>query len=208
MYNCPKLEAIAFSKQLDTTSAMLASARGAAAAHDEDGKSALIAGSCSCSDATASTPVPKLSSSTKHHFLPCLESLDIYHCDGLSEVLDLPPSIKTLEIYRCSNLQALSGQLDAVQKLSTEDCSLKSLESLLGELALLEELYLYGCKSLVSLPNGPQAYSSLRRLTIKSCPGVKLLPQSLQQRLGDLKDEDKELDAHYYQGNLQFLYVF
>jgi Leucine-rich repeat (LRR) protein len=204
IYDCPKLEAIAFSKQLDTTSAMLASAQGVAATHDEDGKSALIAGSCS--DATASTPVPTLSSSTKHHLLPCLESLRIYRCDGLSEVLDLPPSIKTLEIYWCSNLQALSGQLDAVQKLSIEDCSLKSLESLLGELALLEELYLYGCKSLVSLPNGPQAYSSLRRLTIKSCPGVKLLPQSLQQRLGDLKDEDKRLDARY-QGNLQFLYL-
>ena len=88
IYDCPKLEAIAFSnKQLDTTSAMLASAQGVAAAHGEDGKSALIAGSCS--DATASTPVPKLSSSTKPHFLPCLESLRIFCCDGLSEVLSI-----------------------------------------------------------------------------------------------------------------------
>jgi len=161
--SCPKLESIAFSKQLDT--------RGVAAAQDD--KSALIPGSGSYSDATASTPV---------------------------QVLDLPPSIKKLIIYGCSNLQALSGQLDAVQTLRIWGCSsLKSLESLLGELALLEELYLSDCKSLVSLPNGPQAYSSLRSLTIKSCPGIKLIPQSLQQRLGDLKVEDKDLDAHYYQ---------
>ena len=197
--SCPKLESIAFSKQLDT--------RGVAAAQDD--KSALIPGSGSYSDATASTPVRKLPSSTRHHFLPFLESLIILKCNGFTEVLDLPPSIKKLIIYGCSNLQALLGQLDAVQTLRIWGCSsLKSLESLLGELALLEELYLSDCKSLVSLPNGPQAYSSLRSLTIKSCPGIKLIPQSLQQRLGDLKVEDKDLDAHYYQGNLQFLYLF
>ncbi|KAG0520886.1 hypothetical protein BDA96_08G113100 [Sorghum bicolor] len=201
--SCPKLESIAFSKQLDTST----SSRGGAAAQDD--RSALIQGSGSCNDATASTPVPKLPSSTRHHFLPCLESLIISECNGLTEVLDLPPSIETLTIFVCDNLRALSGQLDAVQTLSIVGCSsLKSLESLLGELALLEELYLSRCKSLVSLPNGPQAYSSLRSLTIQYCPRIKLLPQSLQQRLGDLKDEDKRPDAHFYHGNLQFLYLF
>ncbi|CAL4982285.1 unnamed protein product [Urochloa decumbens] len=205
IFSCKKLESIAFSKQLDTSSTMLTSARGGAAALDD--KSTLIPGSGSCSDATASTPVPMLSSSTKHPFLPCLESLKLSYCDGLSEVLDLPPSIKTLKIQSCSNLQALSGQLDAVQTLSIYHCgSLKSLE-LLGELALLEELNLYNCKSLVLLPIGPQAYSSLRHLSIKSCPRIKLLPQSLQQRLGDLKDEDKDLDAHYYQGPNSWKYA-
>ncbi|OQU79149.1 hypothetical protein SORBI_3008G101200, partial [Sorghum bicolor] len=200
---CPKLESIAFSKQLDTST----SSRGGAAAQDD--KSALIPGSGSCSEATASTPVPKLSSSTKHHFLPCLESLTIDICSGLSEILDLPPSIKTLRIRWCRNLQALSGQLDAIQILEILECNgFESLESFLGELALLEELYLSRCKSLVSLPNGPQAYSSLRRLTIKSCPGIKLLPQSLQQRLGDLKDEDKKLDAHHYQASYLICILF
>ncbi|CAO2145737.1 unnamed protein product [Urochloa humidicola] len=201
--SCKKLESIAFSKQLDTSSAMLTSARGGAAALD--GKSEIIPGSGSCSDAaTVSSPVPMLSSSTKHHFLPCLESLKISYC-GLSEVLDLPPSIKTLKIDSCSNLQALSGQLDAVQKLEIYHCSsLKSLE-LLGAFALLEELELYNCKSLVSLPIGPQAYSSLRHLWIGLCPGIKLLPQSLQQRLGDL--EYKNIDAHYYQGPNSWKYA-
>ncbi|CAL4994891.1 unnamed protein product [Urochloa decumbens] len=188
---CDKLESIAFSKQLDTSSTVLTSARGGAAALDD--KSEIIPGSVSFSDATASTPVPMLSSATKHHFLPCLESLKISGCDGLSEVLDLPPSIKTLELQSCSNLQTLSGQLDAVQTLIIYYCSsLKSLE-LLGGLALLEQLNLYNCKSLVSLPIGPQAYSSLRHLSIKSCPRIKLLPQSLQQRLGDLKDEERNI---------------
>ncbi|CAO2143422.1 unnamed protein product [Urochloa humidicola] len=203
IFSCKKLESIAFSKQLDTSSAMLTSARGGAAALD--GKSEIIPGSGSCSDAaTVSSPVPMLSSSTKHHFLPCLESLKISYC-GLSEVLDLPPSIKTLKIDSCSNLQALSGQLDAVQKLEIYHCSsLKSLE-LLGAFALLEELELYNCKSLVSLPIGPQAYSSLRHLWIGLCPGIKLLPQSLQQRLGDL--ENKNIDAHYYQGPNSWKYA-
>jgi hypothetical protein len=79
----------------------------------------------------------KLSSSTKPHFLPCLESLEIDACDGLSEVLDLPPSIKTLEIWWCSNLQTLSGQLDVVQTLRIYQCgSLKSLEPRIAGRAL------------------------------------------------------------------------
>jgi hypothetical protein len=182
---------------------MLPSAQGVAAAQGD--KSAFIPGSGSCSDVTASTPpVPMLSSTTKR----CLESLRIEHCDGLSEVLDLPPSIKTLFIASCSNLQALSGHLDAVQEIRIYDSgSLKSLGPFLGELASLEVLCLYNCESLVSLPNGPRAYSSLRNLTIQHCPGLKFLPQSLQRRLGDLKDEDKQLDARY-EGNLQILYLF
>ncbi|CAO2153045.1 unnamed protein product [Urochloa humidicola] len=203
IFSCKKLESITFSKQLDTSSTVLTSARGGAAALDD--KSGLIPEAGSCSNATASPPVPMLSSSTKHHFHPCLESLEMSYCDGLSEVLDLPPSIKTLHIQSCSNLQALSGHLDAVQTLDIHHSgSLKSLE-LLGELALLEELILYNCKSLVSLPIGPQAYSSLRHLRIKLCPGIKLLPQSLQQRLGDI--EYKDLDAHYYQGPNSWKYA-
>ncbi|CAL5091065.1 unnamed protein product [Urochloa decumbens] len=132
--------------------------------------SSLIPGS-SNSDAKASTSVLKLSSAANHRFVPCLETLNIQSCKGLSEVANLPPSIKTLHISWCFNLQSLSGQLDAVQKLT-----------------------IYECNSLVSLPDGPQAYSSLRVLWIKSCDGIKLLPLSLQSRLGYV--EEKNLDAH------------
>ena len=144
--------------------------------------------------------VLKLASAANLRFLPCLESLTIWRCNGLSEVANLPPSIKTLGIYYCGNLQSLSGQLGDIQKLTIDSCSLlESLDSCLGELRSLEELELYGCKSLVSLPDGPQAYSSLRVLGIEHCDGVKSLPPSLQSRLDCL--EQKDLDARY-EGNI------
>ncbi|OEL23625.1 hypothetical protein BAE44_0015356, partial [Dichanthelium oligosanthes] len=96
-----------------------------------------------------------------------------------SEVANLPPSIRDLDIYCCDNLQSVSGQLDAVQKLTIDSCNrLESLKSCLGELWSLEQLMLYHCKGLVSLPDGPQAYSSLRVLRIKNCDGIKMLPRS------------------------------
>ncbi|CAN6326883.1 unnamed protein product [Urochloa humidicola] len=172
--SCRNLESIVFGQQEDTPP--------------------LIPGSSS--EARTSTAVLKMSSSASHPFLPCLESLDIWHCGGLSEVSNLPPSIKTLQIWECGNLGSLSGQLDALQTLRILDCSkLKSLECYLGRLPSLEDLKLYGCSSLKSLPNGPEAYSSLRNLRIESCSGIKLLPPSLRQRLDHL--EKKELDACY-----------
>uniref|UniRef100_K3Z369 NB-ARC domain-containing protein n=1 Tax=Setaria italica TaxID=4555 RepID=K3Z369_SETIT len=174
IYDCLMLGSIIFGQQEDTSS--------------------LIPGSSS--EARASTAVRKLSSSTSHPFLPCLESLDIMLCRGLSEVANLPPSIKTLEIRCCYNLRSLSGQLDALQTLCIGNCSnLKSLESCLGRLPLLEDLRLWNCESLQSLPNGPQAYSYLRALMIESCPCITLLPLSLLQRLDHL--EEKTLDACY-----------
>jgi hypothetical protein len=159
--------------------------------------SSLIPGSSS-SEATASTTVLKLSSAANHRLLPfpCLESLNIQQCDGLSDVANLPPSIKTLGIRECRNLQSVSGQLDDIQKLTIGNCcSLESLEPCLGDIRSLEDLKLYGCGRLVSLPDGPQAYSSLRVIWIKDCDGIKLLPPSLQSRLGYL--EEKDLDARF-----------
>ncbi|RCV19699.1 hypothetical protein SETIT_3G406300v2 [Setaria italica] len=122
--------------------------------------------------------VPKLSSSAHDHLLlPCLEYLRIYRCESLSEVLNLPPSLRNIDIYIwvCPEL--------------------RSLESCLGEFSTLERLRLRECKSLASLPDGPQAYSSLRDLFIKSCPGIQSLPSSLKKRLDDLIY--KYLDARH-----------
>ncbi|RCV09762.1 hypothetical protein SETIT_2G055400v2 [Setaria italica] len=129
----------------------------------------------------------------RNGILPCLESLEIENCESLVEVPILPASLKTLCIFvavvrisGCDNLQSLSGQqLDAVQELRIDSCSrLESLEPCLGDLRLLEELKLYGCRRLVSLPDGPQAYSSLRFLQIKNCDGIKLLPPRLHEPFG------------------------
>jgi hypothetical protein len=150
-------------------------------------------------DVMASTAVPQLPSSASwDQFLPCVESLTIWSCGSLSEVLNLPPSIREIEILECDKLQLLSGQLDALRTLEIWDCpKLRSLESTSsGELQMLERLDLRRCESLAPfLPNGPQAYSSLRKLTITDCPRIKSLPSSLRQRLDSL--EKKELDARY-----------
>ena len=117
----------------------------------------------SMSDGASTSVVLKQSSSTgsNHCFFPCLQSLRIEWCDGLTEVANLPPSIKILEIGQCGSLVSVSGEAPSLEKLHIRDC---------------------GC--LQSLPNGPhQVYSSLRVLRITQCPGIKQLPPSLQQRL-------------------------
>ena len=71
----------------------------------------------------------------------------------------------------------------------------------------LESLVLQGCKSLTSLPSGPEAqeYSCLRRLAIRECPGIKSLPSALQQRL-DSGLEYTFLDPHHEGTHQSFPY--
>ncbi|KAM0849478.1 hypothetical protein ACQ4PT_053705 [Festuca glaucescens] len=70
-----------------------------------------------------------------------------------------------------------------------------SLTGVLYHPPSLVRLYINDCKTLSSLPNGPQAYSSLQRLFITKCPSLKRLPTCLQQRLSSL--EWKRLDARF-----------
>jgi hypothetical protein len=105
-----------------------------------------------------------------------LEELRLEWCAGLTGVLHLPSSLKEIDISNCGGLT--------------------SLESHSGELPLLEHLHLWKCNNLSSIPDGPQSYSSLQVLYIYACPGTKMLPRSLQQRLGNIREEG--IDAHYY----------
>ena len=136
-------------------------------------------------DVAASTPVEeKLSpwADPDKLLLSSLESLKISSCDGLLEVVNLPSSLREINIGSCSKLRFISGQLDALKELLFHKCpELRSLESLcIIDLSELEDLILRGCKSLASLPSGPepQEYSSLRRLEIWKCPGIKSLPSA------------------------------
>ncbi|CAD6340543.1 unnamed protein product [Miscanthus lutarioriparius] len=86
------------------------------------------------------------------------------------------PCLEFLEIYDCGGLS--------------------------GEVPSLEQLNVWSCESLESLPNGPhQVYSSLRVLSIIHCPGIKQLLSSLQQCLGHL--EKKNLDPHLLQEQVE-----
>ncbi|CAD6252602.1 unnamed protein product [Miscanthus lutarioriparius] len=158
-------------------------------------------------DVAASTPVEeKLSpSADPDKLLPSsLESLTIWHCDGLLEVVNLPSSLGRIDIENCSKLRFISGQLDALKSVEIMVCpELRSLESLCTiDFSALEFLCLYDCKSLASLPSGtePQEYSCLRRLTIRGCPGIKSLPSALQQRLDSGLMEATSVDNSRLEG--------
>jgi hypothetical protein len=75
---------------------------------------------------------------------PCLEKIEILCCTSLTGVLVLPPSLKEIVLNGCSEL--------------------RSVESPSGEMPLLETLTIVHCKTLSSLPDGPQAYPSLEVL--------------------------------------------
>jgi hypothetical protein len=182
--DCKSLKSIAFGEQQDTTG--LVSGEGVVQ-QEETSSSLIAAGSSSNEDeSTVSTavvlkPVSSSLASSNHCFFPCLESLVIFNCSGLTEVANLPLSIKTLTIWGCGSLVSLSGEVTS-----------------------LEELYISDCKSLESLPH--QVYSSLRVLRIESCDGIKQLLPSLQQCLGHL--EKKNIDPHLLQGNLYLISWF
>ncbi|KAF8660553.1 hypothetical protein HU200_057576 [Digitaria exilis] len=89
-----------------------------------------------------------------------------------SSARDHFPSLWRIRIPGCDKLQVLWGQLDALRELDIRECA--ELRSL-GEFSALERLALKHCNSLPSLPDGPQAYSSLRYLKIRHCRGAKLL---------------------------------
>jgi hypothetical protein len=141
-----------------------------------------------------------------------LRELKIYHCRSLESVVvrkqekscssepmpPLPiPNLSVL-IWECGNLQSLLVQLDCTN-LRIDGCaSLTSLDY--GDkLRSLERLTLYRCSSLESIPDVPQAYSSLTYLEIRGCPRLEALPPCLKQRLNDIMY--RHLDDRYYTGN-------
>ncbi|CAM0958833.1 unnamed protein product [Alopecurus aequalis] len=128
-------------------------------------------------EVTASINAPEPSAAAREHSLPpYLTYLNITSCAGmLGGILRLPTSLEALDIYNTSGFT--------------------SLQFLSGERPSLEYLSLRYCSTLAYLPNEPQAYGSLRELTIKSCPAIKKLPRCLLQQLGSINDKD--LDARY-----------
>uniref|UniRef100_A0A0E0JIC8 Uncharacterized protein n=1 Tax=Oryza punctata TaxID=4537 RepID=A0A0E0JIC8_ORYPU len=135
--------------------------------------------------------------------LPRMESLTIYDCENLVEVFNAPPSLKKMDIGSCPKLESIVGKQRRGSALVEGPCSdnvassavsgpsspagdhfspSETLESHSGELPSLVQLRLS---------------SSLRWLEITGCPAIKVLPTSLQQRLGSLDLEWKYLDARH-----------
>uniref|UniRef100_A0A0D9V0U1 R13L1/DRL21-like LRR repeat region domain-containing protein n=1 Tax=Leersia perrieri TaxID=77586 RepID=A0A0D9V0U1_9ORYZ len=155
------------------------------------------------------TQTPEQSTSGRGQLLPRLELLVIYSCESLLEVFNVPPSLKKMQIPDCPRLESIFGQETRKSALVEGPCGDSStpsvamsepsssakdhflpserLESHSGELPSLVQLEIFGCKSLTSLPNSPQAYSSLQSLHVWACPAMKTLPTCLQQRLGSLE---------------------
>ncbi|KAB8081387.1 hypothetical protein EE612_002567 [Oryza sativa] len=153
------------------------------------------------------------STSGREILLPRLESLSIHECESLVEIFNAPPSLKEMDIDDNPKLESIFGQQrhgpagpcsdNIVSAVALEPSSPagdrfsppESLESHSGELPSLVQLNLHHCKSLASLPDSPQAYSSLQQLIINECPALKVLPTCLRQQLPSLKR--KYLDAHH-----------
>nr|UBY07558.1 NBS-LRR disease resistance protein [Dasypyrum villosum] len=174
----------------------------------------------------AQAPAKPSNLSENRQLLPHLKYLIIECCSSLIEVFNVPATLRRMEITGCCNLKSIYGRrlhqgqsalsihqgsssilevlpsssLEAraehLEKLELSCGGLTSLECRSGELPSLECLYLWSCSNLSSLPDGQQAYSSLRYLGIRKCHGLKTLPASLHQLLGSLQEVD--IDAHYY----------
>ncbi|XP_047055083.1 putative disease resistance protein RGA4 [Lolium rigidum] len=154
---------------------------------------------------------PSTTPEPSSELLPRLESLDIYGCPSMVEVFKLPASLRKLTIIDCTKLtsiysrrlqqgQSASSILQGPEVSSSSDNARTT--SLAGVPYLppsLVDLHIHDCKTL-SLPNGPQAYSSLQRLVITECPSLKRLPTCLQQRLSSIPDKD--LDARFQDPSL------
>jgi hypothetical protein len=124
-------------------------------------------------------PAAAATTAREHLLPPHLEYLAIRDCAGmLGGTLRLPAPLKTLGIFGNNGLTSL-------EYLSGENPS------------SLEFLDLESCSTLASLPNEPQVYRSLYFLEITDCPAIKKLPRCLQQQLGSIDDDCKELDARY-----------
>ena len=140
-----------------------------------------------------------------------LEYLRIGSCDGLLEVVNLPSSLREIRIRGCSKLRFISGQVDALQTtvhIRPAGCSQKRRNYGLPRVAVTRIIMHHRSLSLASLPSGPEAheYSSLRRLVIRECPGIKSLPSALQQQLDSSLVHTTDLDSRLQGTHQSFPY--
>jgi len=115
-----------------------------------------------------------LSEGVRH--LTCLKSLGIMSC---RELVALPNSmsqlteLRTISIWYRSTLPYGLQCIPSLQKLYISDCTFTSLPEWMGGMNSLQELEIWNCGELRSLPSSIQHLTSLSKLTIGGCPHVE-----------------------------------
>jgi hypothetical protein len=118
---------------------------------------------------------PKLTGGLPVH-LSSLSKLDITNCPQLVAPLPLTPTIRELELSDCNEM-LIKELPTGIEKLKIE--GLDALESLpkgmINSNSGLQELKIYNCSSLMSLPNDGLP-CGLQELKIYNCSSLKSLP--------------------------------
>ncbi|XP_052875030.1 uncharacterized protein LOC108455676 [Gossypium arboreum] len=109
-----------------------------------------------------------------------LEKLSISGCEKLSKIGDglFTSSLQNLSIDSCNELEVLSlpGRCSSLEKFSIFGCEkLSKIGDGLSACACLNELGLYNCPNLSSIPN-LEGFSSLQSLSINRCNELEVLP--------------------------------
>ncbi|CAN6696536.1 unnamed protein product [Malus baccata var. baccata] len=96
--------------------------------------------------------------------LTSLQSLDLFSsCDSLrSFPLGIFPNLSSLSVSHCENLESLSVEGGADENLSH-----------------LNTLYIWGCRNLVSFPDGGLPTPNLTFFDVYNCENLKLLPDRM-----------------------------
>ncbi|TVU04732.1 hypothetical protein EJB05_47864, partial [Eragrostis curvula] len=127
--------------------------------------------------------------------LTLLEYLEIHNCNSIIswpiQELRCLPRLRHLQIMYCNKLEGKGSSLEEILPLpQLEKIQIFRCDCLLEIPKLpssLVEMEIWDCRNFVALPDGVDGLTSLERLRISSCQGIKKFPQGLLQRLPALK---------------------
>ncbi|TKW29777.1 hypothetical protein SEVIR_3G417850v4 [Setaria viridis] len=117
--------------------------------------------------------------SERSQVLPRLEDLDMWDCESLVEVFNVPASLKTMELRVCPKLKSIFGEQQDELTFNQGPSAAPKLSSSAQDhllLPCLESLDIQRCESLSEVLNLPP---SLRRIDIWECGKLQLLSGQL-----------------------------
>nr|XP_011470636.1 PREDICTED: putative disease resistance protein At3g14460 [Fragaria vesca subsp. vesca] len=109
---------------------------------------------------------------------PCLQVIVIEDCESLLHFAKyrIPPSLKRIEITNCGNLKSL---IEKEEELEIGGCGQLKLisERFLDDSCQLEEIHIWECPNLKSLPEGLSDLTNLWSLIVWDCQSLVSLPR-------------------------------